>query len=420
MLFENWKSCIGGFPMLKLNQYLESEKLTISECIDFYLAEFQSFVSVLTGKGEAGIAQQFFVVQDSLNEDLGVLLHETNEKIDWIRENFAGGEDELECFTTNAHRIVTEAIVQIKELYSDAIEDITIILLKVVNNDEPEIELVNNDAIKTAGIVAFCKFKSFIEELEVKKEPDGEWVKGSFDRLTRNFAKVIWLRDGAQKDSNLERIRGDWFAAKKFLGLLIAERFLQRCINDKGKSQSPRYCFNSFRKEYVDFLISLSVEEFIKIKSYLLWGDGNNWNPGDVDECISESNYLKAFDYLHTTKFNCQSNSMKVSFGNVPDEIKAFVSLFDKDKVLRYKGVHPQYTNEYNEHVEYCNLFYGTVGSALAERHLSEQDAHKLLDIFYTNTTLPNMLDFLLKCPICSAVTAEYYSSLKKSEIDIN
>jgi hypothetical protein len=248
------------------------------------------------------------------------------------------------------------------------------------------------------------------EQLAPPKEI-GEILEGLVDCQ----ASLFWMFRGAKKDNDRERQDNDYFDAKRHMGFLIAEKIIENCLkNEKDKTN----CFEFLNADYMEYLASISIEEFIRTKAYLLWGAKKNWEP-TTDQSEIDEYYYKVQNVIEEPgKKCCQKKPGEIS-KKFHKDVKEYFRSLDDEAIARIKSGkihtdsrlninHPRDVDEYTE------LFYREVKHAIQKQKLPKEKAQKILKLMYTNTDIPNMLEHFLRCYVCSFIKEEQHNKLRK------
>ena len=243
-------------------------------------------------------------------------------------------------------------------------------------------------------------------EKEVKKQLYHLSVSEALEKITAVHAETIWRQNGAVKDLNLTRMQADWENAKHYIAYLIAEDFVSCCLDKRYESHDD--CYMHLREEYIDYLLDLSVENYIKIKAYFR-------RQADLDEGKSQpadQYYFQAEKELSRARRHCKRLSFAERVKSVSDAPTSFLlSNCDLTKIANGREFTLNRLRLNSTMVqEYIDRYYPTVRTAI--NRLSEDnrppDIHELIR---ANDQVSNMLEFFLRCAICAAIPLEEYDN---------
>lgn len=263
----------------------------------------------------------------------------------------------------------------------------------------------NQDRIDGEYYQAEKKFNS----LKIKLDS----LKDMLKQLTEYQAWIFWLFRGAIKNDDHDRRLKDFYDAKRYIGFLYADTVLENCINNRLEID----CLEYLKKEYLEYLAVLSAEEYVRFKAYFYWLNKNN-RTIDNNERRMKADYFEALEYIHNTMWNCKHDDPKkfmMECKNI-NIIKEYFSVADHATVKKGKtstGKRLQYEKP-SDINEFVDEFYNGLQNAFKNNSINEKEISNILNIIYKNYHVPNMLEFILKCFLCTYITVEDYNKIRK------
>ncbi|TSA11331.1 MAG: hypothetical protein D4R73_04035, partial [Deltaproteobacteria bacterium] len=255
------------------------------------------------------------------------------------------------------------------------------------------------------------------------KEQSNKIVKGPLDealrRLTKDQAHVFWLFRGAIENNDEERIKNDYHDSERYIGFLIAERLVERCMTKKLRAEDAFYLKN----DHCKYLQNLSLEEYIKIKAYFYW----HYRGRIVDDNATriKADDHDAFVYVHNTMWNCRERSPKACPSRESMQLinGYLLDLCKEEQLAKIKDMKISTAKRLNldirEHdvEKFVGAFYqqwlqkALKGDIIIKEHIVQD----LLDCFYACSCIPNMLEFVLRCFLCTHIQTEAHNEIRKT-----
>ena len=294
------------------------------------------------------------------------------------------------------------------------------------------VDVIIQDTITDLGTIAFARLEWVIRGMHSNQnfeQRQSDWNKGqdAFSRLNLDssslrdvlesivevYAEIFWLEQGGVTDVNEKRIKDDWYRAKRYVGFFIADSFVERCI--QNQYGDPDECFAFFNEAFVEYLIGLSVEEYLRIKAYLDWGDNNEWNIYNASDEDRDRYYFKALNRLEKARRNCHGMKVSDRFSSLSDYSKNYLAKYNFETISRGKSTTLLRLGVSASQLHYyIKNYYPKMSSAVQQNRLSSKDATEILDLLYEDNTIPNMFEYLMRCPICAAASPELHNRIRK------
>jgi hypothetical protein len=244
--------------------------------------------------------------------------------------------------------------------------------------------------------------------------------------LTRTQTRLFMLQNNLPvppKDRALDKKFPDnFYSAKRYIGYLIALRLLDDC----GKGD--KCPFSRIPSECVEYLQSLSVEEFVKTKAYLIWRDRT---PVGVASEASQADedYRTAEEYLDQRA----SGACCVRKAEKLDRIRRMVTAaqyFDDwprilaAKVASFKRRFPNAVVPEDTIDRYVGILYSSMKALLADVRPSKEEAMASVRALYCHVKHTNMFEFIFKCSLVGELSHDEHnkirSALGKGEIQVS
>ena len=230
-------------------------------------------------------------------------------------------------------------------------------------------------------------------------------VAEALEKITAVHAETIWIENGAVRDPNLARMQSDWDTAKRYIAYLIADDFVTCCLDSRYETKDD--CYNHLREEYLDYLLVLPVEEFIRIKAYFT-------RQADINAGVShppDHYYFQAEKELYRSRRHCK----RLVF---PARVKKFSEpptsyLLDNCELTKVANRKEFTLNRLRLNStmvqEYIDTYYPTVNTAVKRLTEGNRQPLDMYDFIRADKTAGNMLEFFLRCAICAAIPLEEY-----------
>lgn len=239
-------------------------------------------------------------------------------------------------------------------------------------------------------------------------------VKSQLEKLVKLQANIYYaLRKGGDDDDN-------YHDAKRYITYLLIEKILKKCYPNSEIDN----CYIFVDKDLIDYFNSLTLEEYIRIKAFFKWVKANNYNP-TTDISIDRNYYFEALNEIDNIKINCKRK--QVFSGKVVNHLSTDIKKYLTEKKLKkiIKGKRytikrlqlrkPDEINAILDMKEFMRNFYNSLKNAiLHDIKPNKESVTKVVEIFYKNTHIPNMLEYLFKCYFCSFLSNEEHESLRK------
>lgn len=176
------------------------------------------------------------------------------------------------------------------------------------------------------------------------------------------WARLLWHERGCIEDGDINREKTDFMDARRFVGFLVAEQVLENFVKEKS-FPIPDY--------YFDYLNSVSVDEYKKIKAYMIWMNKGAIRDGNYER--QREDYMKACTFLpneELIKKKGRATPSKTIAEYVTDTDRV-----NKNKIQNRKaywcymsGSTDQVANHCEAH-QYVESFYDNAKPALVKGH---------------------------------------------------
>ncbi|TAN43883.1 MAG: hypothetical protein EPN22_08765 [Nitrospirae bacterium] len=237
-------------------------------------------------------------------------------------------------------------------------------------------------------------------------------LKEALKDLCEIQAGIFWIFRGRIENHDEERKKKDYHDAKRHIGFLIADAIIEGCkANTLGDD-----CLSYLKEEYFEYLIALSLEEYIRIKSYFNWQKGGGI--ANDDRTRMNSDYFNAMECIHNTMWNCKERTPELFLGQESMElVRKFFSQIEKKRlaeIINAKINTGQRLNFVNSRTvnDFVDRYYSSLQKALNVQ-VSSTDIFALLGLLYADHHIPNMLDFILRCFLCTYTTTDEHNSIR-------
>lgn len=249
---------------------------------------------------------------------------------------------------------------------------------------------------------------SFFEEMSLKE-------RLSF--LTEKQAKLFWYFKGSPKIQSPEQEKDDYYNAKRYIGFLLAESLLKVCTN-RSKKCATIY----LQADFVEYLQSITVEEYLRFKAYLKWHTRNNDTLIHKDNGKDKVDYFNSLNYLDNTMINCKEKECNENLpfwltflNNYKTMNKAeVISHIANAKLNSLKRLTPSY-NEMQIH-KFVNNYYGDYVEWIEQKG-ERQNTNTLENIvqsIYSQPYAINMLEYISKCPILCQIARDIHNNYRQ------
>lgn len=285
--------------------------------------------------------------------------------------------------------------------------------------DSTIVELIDFLAMKVMPFLYWLKNGAIVDDNETRMVSDfltaSDEYKNSMiklplseqlKQLVEYQAKIFWLCRGAKYDNNFERINTDYYDAKRYVGYLIADTMIHKCLNGELEGD----CFSYISEEFIDYLKVISVEEYIRTTSYFSWLK----NKGAIinnDRHRMDNDYFEALQNIYNSMVHCNdTGDVKLS-----DKTVKLVTDFAKSDVKRVIAGKKTTISRLQCKAEpdgFVNHYYCSLGKSL-EDNLEPEKVARLLRLLYENNHIPNMLEFIFRCFLCRHVSVERHQSIR-------
>ena len=210
-------------------------------------------------------------------------------------------------------------------------------------------------------------------------------------------------------DIAIKKIDDDYYDAKRYLGFCIAEKLMERCIHNHGTS-NPSECFSYICEDYIPYLISISIEEFLKIRAYHSW-EYQTKHAQNLSKEKTDGYYYAAKQYMFCTMDNCHQLPTSALVNMLQPSTKNYITKISDDDIKTIieakKKSHMRQKLLWDDKIEkYTKLLYASLHELVIDGNINRDSAKKVVDIMYMYSSIPNMFEYLLKCIICSSIVA--------------
>ena len=210
------------------------------------------------------------------------------------------------------------------------------------------------------------------------------YLKRELEMFTMVWATLLWHERGCIEDGDINREKVDFMDAKRFVGFLVGDQVLENFVEEKS-FPIPDY--------YFDYLNSLSVDEYKKIKAYLIWQKGGKIRDNNYDR--QREDYLKACCFLPNEELIKEKGRVtptKTLTKYVTDTNRVNKSLIKNRKAYwcYMLGCTDQPAN-YCEAHQYVESFYDNAKPALVKGHDKVQPDY--FHLVHENHHLANMFE---------------------------
>jgi hypothetical protein len=228
-------------------------------------------------------------------------------------------------------------------------------------------------------------------------------------------ANIFWRFRGGTWDDNAKRQQDDYFDAKRHIGYLLSERMIEDCI--LRKSSAEKACLPLLAEEFIPYMVILPVEEFIRIKAYLLWAMDRAWQPIEGGEERDKYYYVvqRVLEYALTP---CRRKDEELIAEHLPSVIREHFKHADNAEIRRVmvaKIISDARLNiRYSDDIEsYTMRFYEFAKQILSQEEPDGEAAETVLNLMYKSPTIPNMFECLLRCCLCSCVDSTRHVQIR-------
>lgn len=242
-------------------------------------------------------------------------------------------------------------------------------------------------------------------------------LKDILELMTKMQADVIYWRrvlNGGNLLSTPEQQNRDTWEAKRYIAYLFFDDVLHNCINII-KCPDFSKVFNN--PDIFNLMKSLTIEEYCRIKSYLLYlGDQNKM--GVKEECRDDKYFLGAMGYLDQAFYNCDGNCNKKinskyrrRFSSKKEDIiKAKYNPHDRLGDMNIEDI-KKFVDAYYSFIEK----YEIPNDQKDPGDSTKNQATTLLEFMYDkkNSKFVNMMEFSSKCMIASYVDRNKHETIR-------
>lgn len=254
--------------------------------------------------------------------------------------------------------------------------------------------------------------KNAIKELE-KTYKNKNNLKDVLKEMVNKQAEVVWRRrkfEGIEDPPN-SYDRDNW-EAKRFIAYLFADKIITDCIES---NVCPDFKLNLFDPEIVNLLKSLTIEEYCRIKAYLIFLRNTQSYSGKV-YWNDDVNYREATNFLDKAFHNCKcmkkvkmdKNKYSLLLGNIETE------KIKKAKKIPCDRIGPINHMNIEKFVDEYYAFFDAIQKNPQEK--KEDDLTKIIkmlyDVSYTNVI--NIFEFMLKCMFLSHINESKHEEIRK------
>ena len=231
-----------------------------------------------------------------------------------------------------------------------------------------------------------------------------EFTDKMIEDLQQMYASRLWFERGGIVNGDKLRILADWFDARRIVGFRIMAEIFKACKDNKCES---------LHRRYYPPLSSISLEEFKKMFSHIIWEERYNEVP--VSDREQTNIYFEACREIERFKSNCLNKEetdipgdmkefMKVSYENCHDSIVM--------RKVHWKCISEGHWQNFESNLEkskkFVNSLYGRF--AAPDRILSYDEAEELISLIDDNYELTNMFEYCLRCNLMRVKKAILYA----------
>ena len=243
-------------------------------------------------------------------------------------------------------------------------------------------------------------------EKELRNFYNGKPLKKVLEDMINRQANVIYLRRQVENipDPPNHYDRDKW-EAKRYIAYLFFDEILYGCVHDH---LCPDFDINLISQEVVDLLRSLTIEEYCRIKAYVVFLD-NRKNIGNQAYYKDDLNYYNALSLLDKAFQNCKrrKNATLQNGGWLNQDVDTIRKA--KRKTEDRIGPIPKGIIK-----DFVNKFYPYINQLPKNSH-GKEETIKILSRIYdkSNTKIINVIEFMLKCMIASHVSDDEYNEIR-------
>lgn len=254
---------------------------------------------------------------------------------------------------------------------------------------------------------------------ELQKKYKNWTTENVLKDVNEALAHLFWYFNRKQNNQTKEEQDDDYYDAKRYLGFLLADMILRQC------SENHKCPDKFLRPEYIEYLRSVSIEEYVKHNAYLRWHERNK-DTYIKDSEKQVSDYLHGVGFLDNTMINCKGKKCT-------QNIKAWSSIIGESDYKHYATLLKPITkaktytlnrlndkDDIQEQIKdikhFVNEFYPQVLGWLMEgKEPDRVIINKIVDNMYGKSKVTNMFEFILKCSIlCHLKFKEHTQSRAK------
>jgi hypothetical protein len=230
------------------------------------------------------------------------------------------------------------------------------------------------------------------------KDAAKEW-----ERWIEVKAHLFWYR-AVRRSNNGTGWDDDHYQAKRYLGCLIAQRFLSTNPVESPTPAQARY------------LVGLSLDEFVRFKAYLAYRD-RRMGPAPS---YHDMDYQKAMESVHQVVDGWyQQGCRTLPWGKElaifqPENLHyrarndaiSWIKRAKKNALIRMEAEHATAIVD-----GYVDTFYRWLA---AVPNGSAADSIKLIDAMFDHASVINMLEFLVMCLLAQSNGRKHYGSMRE------
>lgn len=227
------------------------------------------------------------------------------------------------------------------------------------------------------------------------------------DRLIEEQTKVIWNRRVSEGKNGGPR-PSDRQEAKRYIAFLFFDDLVKLCSENRS---CPRVVLaeSKWNSLIINLLKSLSIEDYCKIKAYLMSIEAAHSGQGGFHH--QQSNFLNAMGALDSRLVNCGLSETHAMAGVYEHFLDGYGQI-RQAKMNRADslGFIPSATVS-----RFMETYYGFLETFARGNPDSEHAPAALRELYRAgNTRIVNAAEYLLKCGISSLVPKETHSAIRQ------
>ncbi len=257
----------------------------------------------------------------------------------------------------------------------------------------------------------FVTDKEYVEKL-LEQKYSGKTLKEIIDEMINVQAEVIYLRRIREGKQQLpDDYENDRMIAKRYVAFLFFEGLVKDCVE---QGVCPDFGINLMGQEVIHLLKSLTIDDYCKIKGYLLFLERKE-KYGKSIHGLDKDDYLSAMNDLDRAFLNCNCQPMKRVHSRM-------LTLIDSERVIKkakFNTCSRLGHQEARTVEDFVAKYYSFVKEVkYKDANRREKEALVLLSDLYNkaNSKIINASEFILKCMIASYVSEENHTVIRLKE----